>query len=544
MKSKEHYHVGMYLRLSKDDGDFGGGKTESDSIRSQRDLIRSYIRSHKELELYDVYADDGYSGSNFDRPQFKRMMRDVEEGQIDCIIVKDLSRFGRDYIEAGRLIQKIFPALCVRFIAITDHFDSLTADYSQVSLALPVKNFVNDAYSRDISQKVKSQKKMKQEKGEFVGAFTVYGYRKDPNNKNKLLRDDYAAELVKQMFAWRIEGMSMPAIADRLNEKGILPPMEYKRCRGEHFSTSFSKGGKTGWSAVAVRRILVNEIYTGVMVQGKTEIRNHKTKKAAARPQKDWVRAAGTHEAIIGKEDFDLVQRLALVDCKPSGREGRSHIFTGLLYCGDCGGCMCRRVNRYKGTENIFFICGTRNKKRQCTRHAVREEELKETALAAVRLQARLFLDRGTVLERLKQLEVGFEDVVKFDQELKRLYKEQERYVSLRAGLYEDWKKGILTEEDFKNFRQIYDERHQGIQEAIEKQGQTLNELFKEKIASGVRLERFKEVMEVTECSRDVLVAFVERITVYEEHRLEIALRHKELFGKTVMEEEYAGSVK
>lgn len=165
MKAKEHYNVAMYLRLSKDDGDFGGGKTESDSIGSQRDLIRSYIRSHKEMELFDIYSDDGYSGANFDRPQFKRMMKDVEEGNVDCIIVKDLSRFGRDYIEAGRLIQKTFPAFCVRFIAITDNFDSLTADHNETSLVLPIKNFVNDSYCRDISQKVKSQKKMKREKG-------------------------------------------------------------------------------------------------------------------------------------------------------------------------------------------------------------------------------------------------------------------------------------------------------------------------------------------------------------------------------------------
>ena len=539
MKAKEHYNAAMYLRLSKDDGDFGGGKTESDSIASQRDLIRSYIRSHKEMELYDIYADDGYSGANFDRPQFKRMMQDVEEGKVDCVIVKDLSRFGRDYIEAGRLIQKTFPAFCVRFIAITDHFDSLTADYNETSLVLPVKNFVNDSYSRDISQKVKSQKKMKREKGEFVGAFAVYGYRKDPKNRNRLIRDDYAAEIVQRIFAWRIEGVSMPAIAKMLDDKGILSPMEYKKCCGENFSTGFFHKIKTGWSAVAVRRILVNEMYTGVMIQGKSEILNHKEKKAIAKPEEEWVRVKGTHEGIISREDFEFVQKMALVDCKPSGKNGKGHMFTGLLYCGDCGGLMFRRVNRYKGKETVSFFCGTYNKRQECTRHAIREEELKAVVLTAIQTQVRLFLEREKALDKLNQLEVGFEQVVRFDRELKQLYKEQEKYASLRTGLYEDLKAGILTEEDFKSFRGIYEERVQGIQEFIEKQEQAVRELFQSRVEFGVGLERFKEVLSVTECSREALVAFVERIDIYEGKKMEIVFRHKELFSKAAMLEEY-----
>lgn len=539
MKAKEHYNVAMYLRLSKDDGDFGGGKTESDSIGSQRDLIRSYIRSHKEMELFDIYSDDGYSGANFDRPQFKRMMKDVEEGNVDCIIVKDLSRFGRDYIEVGRLIQKTFPAFCVRFIAITDNFDSLTADHNETSLVLPIKNFVNDSYCRDISQKVKSQKKMKREKGEYVGAFVVYGYRKDPKNKNRIIRDDYAAEVVKQIFAWRIQGMSMPTIAKKLDERGILPPMEYKKCRGENFSTGFSKGGKMSWSAVAVRRILVNEMYAGIMVQGKTETINYKEKKAATRPKEEWVRVSGTHEAIISKEDFEFVQKLAFIDCKPSGKREKGHIFTGLLYCGDCGGLMFRRVNRYKGKESVSFICGSYNKRQGCTRHTTKEEDLKAVVLDAIQSQVRLFLDRETVLNRLNQMEIGFDEVVRFDKEIKRLYEEQEKYGSLRSALYEDLKRGILTEEDFKNFKEIYEGRYQEIQKSIEKQEQAVKDLFKSKVESGARLERFKEVMAVTECSREVLVAFVERIDIYEGNRMEITLKHKELFQKAAMLEEY-----
>ena len=229
MQKNVCYHTAIYLRLSRDDEDIdGSAKRESDSIASQRELARSFVREQPDMELFDIYIDDGYSGANFDRPDFKRMMADIENGNVNCVVVKDLSRFGRDYIEAGRFIQKTFPAFSVRFIAITDHYDSLTADQSTTSLVIPVKNFVNDSYCQDISEKVKSHQKIKREKGKFIGAFAVYGYQKDHEDKNKLVIDEYAAKIVKNIFTWKLDGMSNLAIAKRLNENGIFSPLEYK----------------------------------------------------------------------------------------------------------------------------------------------------------------------------------------------------------------------------------------------------------------------------------------------------------------------------
>ena len=187
------------------------------------------------------------------------MMEDMKAGWVNCVIVKDLSRFGRDYIEAGRLIQKIFPSACVRFIAVTDHFDSLTASYGETALMLPVKNFINDSYSRDISVKVRSQQKIKRENGEFIGAFCMYGYKKSERKKNMLVPDEYAAYIVQWIFHWKLEGYSNSAIAERLNRYGVLSPMEYKRLRGERYLTGFATGMWAQWSAVAVKRILANE---------------------------------------------------------------------------------------------------------------------------------------------------------------------------------------------------------------------------------------------------------------------------------------------
>lgn len=249
------YSAALYIRLSREDGD----REEGDSIGNQKALLRSFVTDMPDIVVYSEYVDNGYSGVDFDRPQFKQMMEDIQAGYVNCVIVKDLSRLGRDYIEAGRLIQKIFPTFCVRFIAITDNFDSLTASYSELSFVLPVKNFINDSYSRDISIKVRSHQKIKREKGAFIGAFSMYGYKKSEQDKNQLVPDPYAAIIVRWIFQWKIEGYSNSAIAKKLNQYGVLSPMEYKRLRGEQYLTGFANGLWAQWSAVAVKRILVKE---------------------------------------------------------------------------------------------------------------------------------------------------------------------------------------------------------------------------------------------------------------------------------------------
>lgn len=235
------YRVAIYLRLSKDDGDFSfsdGGKTESNSIQNQRELLHAYLAKHPEMELYGEYKDDGRTGTNFDRPDFQRMMEDVRKGAINCIIVKDLSRFGRDYIECGKYIEKIFPQLGVRFISVNDGYDT-AASSSTDSLVIPFKNLINDSYSRDISIKVRTNLEVKRRQGEFISNFAVYGYCKDPADKNHLIVDEYAADVVQNIFKWKIEGLSPNSIAVRLNKLGILSPMEYKRSHGSRYSTKF-----------------------------------------------------------------------------------------------------------------------------------------------------------------------------------------------------------------------------------------------------------------------------------------------------------------
>lgn len=520
----------MYLRLSRDDGDFGNGKTESDSIRSQRELILSFIHSHADMKLCDIYIDDGYSGANFDRPQFQRMMQDVRAGKIDCIIVKDLSRFGRDYIEAGRLIQKTLPAFRVRFIALTDQFDSQTAGFHESSMLLPVKNFVNDFYCSDISQKVRSHQRIKREKGDYIGSFAAYGYRKDPQNKNRLIKDDYAAGVVEMIFSWRIAGMSMQGIAKKLDEKGILPPMAYRRMHGENFQTGFSSGAGFQWSAMAVKRILTNELYTGVMVQGKREVRSYKVKKLFPKPQEEWIRVPGTHEAIIRPKLFEMAQRMEQVECRPISGEERAHLFTGLLFCGDCKKPMTRRIKRRRNGIQVVYLCSTKNQGTGCSRHTIEEETLRKIVLACLQREIALFTEYAGLLNRLNRKETDYIKPLRFDQEIRRMRAEQEKYASMYDCLLEDQKEEILTQEDYRNFRRFYEERHRNLQEAIEKQEQTVRGLLLQGISAGIRLESFRQNMTVMECSREALVTFLDRIDIYEDRRIHLTVRHEELF--------------
>ena len=363
------YHVAIYLRLSKDDGDISfsdSKKLESNSIHNQRELLISYLKKHPEMELYDEYKDDGWTGTNFERPDFRRMMEDVRAGKVNCILVKDLSRFGRDYIECGKYIEKIFPQLGIRFIALNDGFDTQSSN-STDSIVIPFKNLINDSYSRDISIKVRSNLEVKRRQGEFISNFAVYGYKKDKENKNHLVVDEYAAGIVQDIFKWAIEGHSPGSIALRLNQLGVLSPMEYKKSQGSKYKSKFKTGAQAKWSHVAVRRILQNEIYTGTMVQGRRTTPNHKTKKFIYKDQNDWVRVEGTHEAIISRPQFDLVQQILQEDTRASTENATVHPYCGRIFCGDCGAPIVRKTAVSDGA--MYIMCA---------------EPIKPTAIPAV----------------------------------------------------------------------------------------------------------------------------------------------------------------
>ena len=347
-KKDKTYRAGAYKRLSQDDG---RGEV-SNSIINQTELIKDYGKSHSEIEIVAEYDDDGYSGTNFDRPGFLRMMEDIKAKKIDCVIVKDLSRFGRNYIEVGKYIERIFPFMGVRFISINDNYDSEGKREESDSLMLPFKNLVNDAYCRDISVKIRSQLDIKRKKGECISAFAVYGYQKSQEDKNRLEVDVYAAEIVQTIFRMKLQGSNQQRIADFLNDNGVLSPLEYKKSIGLKYSTSFKIHPVALWSVNAINRILTEEAYTGIMAQGKTSTPNYKVKTQIAKKPEEWIRVEGTHEAIIDFRDFQTVQELLKRDTRTAPEQKELYLFSGYLFCGDCKNSMVRKAVEDRGSRD------------------------------------------------------------------------------------------------------------------------------------------------------------------------------------------------
>lgn len=539
---EEHiYFAAAYLRLSKDDGDIDGSiKSESNSISSQRELVRSYIKEHDDMQLFDIYVDDGYSGSDFDRPEFKRMMADIEAGDVDCVIVKDLSRLGRDHIEAGRLIQKTFPALNVRFIAVTDGFDSLFADRTDNSLILPVKNFVNDSYCRDISIKVKAQQTVKRKEGKCISAFTVYGYKKNPEDKNSLIIDEYAADIVRKIFAWKIAGMSMAAIAEKLNATGILSPMEYKRSLGMKYHSGFEGSSTPKWAAVSVKRILVNPMYLGTMVQGKQEKINYKVKKRIDKPREEWVYVENTHEAIVSDIDFLTVQDLLKFDGRASNHTDTANLFSGILICADCKAPMVKRINSYKGTKKVFYICQTKNKSMGCSRHSIEEGLLKRIVFKEIKKYLELMASYEETARYLEQMNVNYDQVVEYDSQIASLQAEYSKYYALKSSLFSDLKEGLIDKKEFDEFHQLYERKCNELENAVTAQKKIIKDMFQNGVAAIFQLEKLKENLDIQELDRELLVTAIRRVFIHEDKRLEIEFRfHSEIDKPGVLSRMY-----
>ncbi len=532
MGKPDIFDAALYLRLSKDDMEGGRTTAESNSIANQRELLRSFVKSHTDIQIFDIYVDDGYSGVNFDRPEFKRMTTDIEAGKVNCVIVKDLSRFGREYIEAGRWIDKIYPALNVRFISVTDQFDSKTADFSEKSFVVPIKNFINESYCRDISGKVRSHQKIKRERGEFIGAFAPYGYCKDPENKNCLVIDAYAAENVRKIFSWKMEGFSLGAIAQKLNVRHVQPPKEYKKTNGDNYNCGFRSSDTPKWSAMQIKRILTHEVYIGNMVQGRQERINYKVKKRLDKPKSEWVKVENTHPAIISRNDFCVVQKLLQYDGRASKTSERANLFSGFVFCGDCKSPMIHRVNQYKEKKKAFYICQTKNKGGDCTRHSIPEEVLKRIVLKEIQVYTALFIDYQMIMEELCEMKVSYDPVIGYDTQISRLREEYNRYDSLKVSLADALKEGLIRTEEFDDFRESYGRKCEELDQMIENQRKLVKQMFESGMSAAALLKDWKKSPEIRNLDRTLLALTVDKIYIYENKKIKIHIRFQDMIEK------------
>ena len=397
------YQATAYIRLSYTDD----RSSESDSVTNQRKLIENFIERNPDIQIVSEKIDDGYSGIIFDRPAFKEMMQDITDGKINCVIVKDLSRLGREYIETGRYLRRVFPTYGVRFIAITDNIDT-AHEGSGDDLTVSVKNIMNEAYCRDISIKTRTSLDIKRRNGDFVGAFPVYGYMKSEENKNLLVPDPYASRVVQDIFRMRLDGTSALRIATVLNEMGILSPLAYKKNNGFPYAKhGYADKEDCKWSATTIIRILQDETYIGTLVQGKQGTPHYKIKQMEQRPSSEWIRVPDAHEPLIAKQDFELVQRIRRLDTRTSPKQDTVYLFSGVLICGCCGSRMTRKTNRVKGKEYHYYYCPT-GKKHGCANPVM----LKESDLVeCVKDSLKGYIDtlvqgkQGTPHYKIKQME-------------------------------------------------------------------------------------------------------------------------------------------
>lgn len=528
-KRLEQYDTALYLRLSKEDGDVASGsKNESNSIANQKSLIMDYLQSRPEFRVVSIREDDGFSGTDFNRPAFQAMMEDVKKGVINCIIVKDLSRFGRNYIEVGRYLEKLFPMLGIRFIAVNDNYDSLEADTAH-DIVVPFKNLINDSYCRDLSVKIRSHLAIKRKNGEFIGAFACYGYLKDENNRNQLVVDTYAGQVVKDIFRMKINGMSQYRIAGALNEQGILSPMEYKKYLGSHFESSFKVNPKAVWTAKAVTRILTNEVYTGVLVQGKQTTPNHKVKVRQEVDETDWIRVENAHESLIDRVLFDIVQNLMGRDTRTSPNETQVFPLSGLVYCGDCGHPMVRKISRYTKKEKAdtaqtygYFLCSEKCGKGGCSWHRISENDLMGAVLGAVNLHIQKVLD---VQEALKQIENAPSRQLMIQKYLeRRSMKEEERKKAerLKIGIYEDLKDGLLDKEEYLKLKAEFDSRIDEADAAVRELKRQIAELEGSRSSNAPWMSYFQQFGRLEQLTRWAAAIIINKILVYEDNRIKI----------------------
>lgn len=540
------YYTAVYLRLSKEDSDLSlhDNKKESNSITNQKLIIKEFLKAMPEVEIYDYYIDDGYSGSNFERPDFKRMREDIYEGKVNMVIVKDFSRFGREYIDTGRYIQKIFPRLGIRFISVIDHFDSNAATANDMHLLVPVKNFVNDNYCRDISQRVRTHQEAMRKNGLYIGAYVAYGYKKDSDDKNTIVIDEQAAYIVKKIFTWRLSGMNVYSIVSKLNELGIPSPMAYKRMQGINFKTGFSEGNQTMWCDSTVYGILKNKIYVGVLEQGKKSRISYKVKKTVNKPRDEWAVLEDNHDAIISKSDFKKVEQLSKRDTKRSKEERNVYLFSGMLFCKDCKKQMTRRCTKYKGKQYVSYICSTYNKQQGCTRHGIKEEQITEIVLKALQEQIELVGKLKNILDiavftkdRTKDFSKDLtndlanlvkEDLIAYDMRIREKKIEHSQCSGVISTLYDDLQEGIIKEEEYVNYRRIYEEKLRLLESQIISITKEMDMLIENKKKSRDWIRQVYDLGNLTELNRLILVSLVDRIYCGEDNQILIKLRYQD----------------
>jgi DNA invertase Pin-like site-specific DNA recombinase len=451
MEKQVTYTAVSYIRLSDADDKPG----ESDSVVNQRKLIEEYLKNHPEIEAVNEFVDDGVSGVVFNRPSFNAMMAFIQDGGANCVITKDLSRLGRDRIETGRYLRRIFPAFGVRFVAINDNIDTLND--STDGLFVSVKSILNDEYCRDISIKTRSALEVKRANGDYTGACPVYGYKKEDNDRNQLVLDSYAAEIVRDIFRMKIEGYSAARIAEVLNGRGVLSPLEYKKDRGlPHPKGGYADRNGAKWGATTVIRILGDETYTGTLIQGKSGTPTYKLRELVQRPEEEWHRCENAHEPIIMRHNFDLVQKIMRLDTRTAPKGDKVYLFSGILICGCCGNRMTRKTVPYKDAKHYYYWCPT-GKKNGCSESVMlKESVLVECVIGNIKAHVTNIASLETLISGLDATRMARELADRLTGQIAENERRLDKAREYKASLYENMINSNLTKDEYKALKAKY----------------------------------------------------------------------------------------
>lgn len=529
------YRAGLYARISVETE----RKREADTIGNQLQLLKDYVSEHSDLTVFDIYSDDDISGTDFIRPEFSRMMNDLRDGKIDCIIVKDLSRLGRNYLESGEYIEMVFPFFRCRFISVTDRFDT---KYQQADISVQLKNMANEMYAKDISRKICSTMRTIQDQGKFAGSRAPYGYRLDPADKHHLIIDEETAPIVKQLFELLAEGNTVHFVATTMNANGIPSPGRLLYERGiastEHFKNS-------KWYMQTVRRILQDEIYLGWMVSGKFRSTYHSTGKKGSQPvpREEWIVTKGTHEPIVTEELFNKVQEYFVRMKEEHGQTAvynskskKASIFKGHLRCGECGQAMFLRNKHSHGKVTAWYYCALHENYNSsyCVKKAVKKQDVEDIALKLIRTQIKLFTDAREMIIALNKKESSKTKHRIYSDQIRNVKKQIEKYMSLKASLYEDFANGVLSQSDYISMGQEYAQKADELRiflAELEKEAQKYSQTYAMNGSWAQIIEQYQNAETLTEKMID---AFIDEMILYNNGHVEVKFRFKDELDEVI----------
>ncbi len=531
--------IGLYVRLSNEDNGRGG----MDSIHNQKELLKDFAQRIDQSEIAEIYEDNGYTGTDFARPEWERMLEDIKKHKINCVIVKDLSRLARNYLDAGDYLEKIFPFMGVRFIAVNDQYDSEKKIFPEKDLIAEFKNIANDYYSRDISKKVMSAFKTKKERGEFIGSKAPYGYCLRDNH---FFVDEPAASVVRRIFSMKIQGVSSYEIARKLNQEGIPSPSRYA-C--EHGEKKYKNSRNVAWQPQAVTRILYNQVYIGDLLQGKYNHSIYSKDFPGKKQEEMWEVIEHTHEPIVDREVFMCIQEIKKRNKKVwrdrQGNDAYENILEGILVCGICKHPLRRNKDVRNNKVRYYFYCGSAYNYTQskCSTASIVDYKLFHLILEQIKLQIDLAVNLEELLERLKKTERYCNYHEEKGDELKRLQKKLEQKVYLKNSIYEDLKQGILTKQEFLTAKEKYTLDIEILTEKIRIKQKEV-ETFEQCISGGNQwLKTFLAFHNAKELTRDMAQALLERVEIYENRRIHIIYRFRNEYEYLVTQLEEAEAV-